>query len=403
MVDVVTSTTRPLRNRRRRRDSAVLAVIVLAAAACGGDSEGESSTTDAATAVTEPPPAVVEPLDEATADTGPGDTEPPSTEPPSPDETPIGTDDVGNTVTQEYCDALTDLRVPGLALARLDPSDTGAFEQTLTTIVERTEPVRALAPGSDTDATVEDLQIALDEFIPIARDAGFGELDIDALPDGGARLLELNGAIESAFEGFEATLIDDCGVTAGELDDLGFDFARSVAVLPVVDPDAPPAADRQPDTDSPAGGTIAVTDDTGTISVTVPAGWSDVDGTPGPNESRLVVSPDNETFLNGFGLPGMFIEAVPTPDVDGADVFPTALDSIVANYESGGCGDTVREPYADAVYTGTEAILQCVPGFDTRVIAGTNPVGDTIFVVAMVIADDDTETRQLIVDTFIVD
>jgi len=98
----------------------------------------------------------------------------------------------------------------------------------------------------------------------------------------------------------------------------------------------------------------------------------------------------------------MFIEAADTPTGTGSDTYPVVLDTIVENYSANGCELQTEEPYSDPAYTGTEVVLSCVPGFDIRVISGTNSSGTRIFTIAMVLETGDSTTRGLIADSFFV-
>lgn len=93
---------------------------------------------------------------------------------------------------------------------------------------------------------------------------------------------------------------------------------------------------------------VEVTDDSGSVRVEVPVEWSDVDGRPlqdfGPS---LYASPNLESFNNTFDTPGVIIEA--TSNRTAADI-ETSLDEIDF---SGSCTYVGREPYTDALYTGS--------------------------------------------------
>ncbi len=93
---------------------------------------------------------------------------------------------------------------------------------------------------------------------------------------------------------------------------------------------------------------VTVTDDSGQISVSVPAEWSDTDGRPneefGPS---IFASPDLESFLGTWETPGIILEA--TNEI-GAGSIPTVLEQIDL---SDSCTDEGTEPYEDPLYTGS--------------------------------------------------
>ncbi len=391
-----------------RRAAALFVGLAIATAACGGgsaedpDSEStqENTTTEEAD---EPADATVETLP---ATTDPVVTEPPVTEPAVTEApiTPIGTDSVGTTITQEYCDAVADVFAPGRAIRFLDGADAVGFEAALRAIDDKTQPVRDFAPSSDVDVQVRDLQEALDEAIPIFAEQGFVEFDPSTLPDGGARFDELGMVISQAGDEFEATLLDECGLSDQQLDGLGLAFAESVATLPLPSTDDSTTTETEPEiTPPPSGASTEIADDSGRITVTVPAEWTDVDGAPGPTEDRVVASTDADAFFASFDVPGMFIEAVDVPEGRTQEEFTrTVVDTISTAYTDVGCVVVSEQPYSDIAYTGIEVLFECAEGFETRLISGTNSGVSRGFAVAMVLDEGDTATRNLIADTFIV-
>ena len=390
-----------------RRASALIVGLAIATSACGGsdgesdaDSAEENSTAEEADA---PADATVETLPAAT---DPVVTEPPTTTPPVTEapSTPIGTDSVGTTITQEYCDAVAAAFAPGRAVRFLDGADAVGFEAALRAIDERTQPVRDVAPSSDVDLQVRDLQEALDEAIPIFAEQGFVEFDPSTLADGGVRFEELGVVIQQAGDEFEGTLLDECGLSEQQLDDLGVAFAESVATLPIVSTDDPTTTEAEPEVEAPVSGEVVeITDDSGRITVSVPAEWTDVNGAPGPTEDRVIASTDADAFFASFDVPGMFIEAVDVPEGPTRDQFTQSIvDTISEAYTDVGCVIVNEQPYSDIAYTGTEVLYDCADGFETRLIGGTNSDASRGFAVAMVLEEGDAATRNLIADTFIV-
>ncbi|MFK8022630.1 MAG: hypothetical protein AB8G26_01595 [Ilumatobacter sp.] len=388
----MTSTPPSTSLAHRRRTASVLVVLALVSAACGGGSDGDSAP---ATEVTQPPPTT----EVAPATTAPVVTDPPATDAPTtapPVETPTGS-------PQAFCDASRDYAIAVGSIDFYDGDDNEGAQRSFTAMQTRVQVAIDAAPDDGAAAPAVEARTLLNEIVPTLEQIAFDPDRFGDLDDGGTRIGALIGDFTASTDRLNFFLTDQCGLVTSDLERDARSFAAANSTLPLQGEGGPTSTEPAPIEPPPTGDSIDISDDTGTISLTVPSEWNDIDGTPGPTENRLVASSNTQTFLNGFSLPGMFIESVDTPTGNGADVYPVALDTIVANYEGGGCSDTVREPYADVAYTGTEATLQCVPGFDTKVIAGTNSSGDTIFVVAMVLADGDSATRQLIVDTFIVD
>ncbi len=91
-----------------------------------------------------------------------------------------------------------------------------------------------------------------------------------------------------------------------------------------------------------------VSDDSGSITASLPVEWSDVDGAP--NESfgpSLYAAPSLDGFLNSFDTPGAIIEATGTR---GAADIDATLDELDLSEQ---CTYVGRSPYSDVLYTGS--------------------------------------------------
>ncbi|MGX5681011.1 S1C family serine protease [Schumannella luteola] len=108
------------------------------------------------------------------------------------------------------------------------------------------------------------------------------------------------------------------------------------------DPDAP--APQTP------GGFVTVTDSSGTVSVTVPAGWSETFGDPisiiGGQYLSITATPDLDGYMSGFEVPGVTVAA--TQDTSGG--IQPALDAY-ADF-SDVCATTEPGDYDDGLYAG---------------------------------------------------
>jgi serine protease Do len=125
---------------------------------------------------------------------------------------------------------------------------------------------------------------------------------------------------------------------------------------------------------------VSVSDDSGSITASVPAEWSDVNGEPnaefGPS---LYAAPNLDSFLGTFDTPGVIIEA--TGERGAADIDATLDELSLADR----CTYLGRSPYADALYTGSlDEYSDC---------GGT---GTSIFVVAVTPEDGTFLARLLI-------
>lgn len=112
------------------------------------------------------------------------------------------------------------------------------------------------------------------------------------------------------------------------------------------------------DTSAPAdaGDLTTVSDDTGAVTVQVPSSWSDVDGTQYSDDQGNAVydvsaSTDLQAFYSGWDVSGVSVsasqQALANQTVDGI------LDREGAAPQTAGCANDGRQPYSDALYTGS--------------------------------------------------
>lgn len=93
---------------------------------------------------------------------------------------------------------------------------------------------------------------------------------------------------------------------------------------------------------------VSVSDDSGSITTSLPVEWADIDGSVneqfGPS---LYAAPSIDSFLNSFDTPGVILEA--TGGRGPADIDST-LDELDLSSQ---CTYTGRSPYSDVLYTGS--------------------------------------------------
>ncbi len=150
-----------------------------------------------------------------------------------------------------------------------------------------------------------------------------------------------------------------------------------------------------------------VTDDSGTITIDVPAEWSDRLGTPwtfdGGDTVGVAVkaAADIDGWLGGWTTPGVFFGA--SSSITGSFTVDSLLD-----YE--GFGDTCtyegRESYEDALYTGAYDVYSGCGGEDmlfVQVVAEPTS-GSFLMLLQVVVVDDrDLEALDTILATFVAD
>jgi serine protease Do len=125
---------------------------------------------------------------------------------------------------------------------------------------------------------------------------------------------------------------------------------------------------------------VSVSDDSGSITVSVPAEWSDINGAPNETFGASIFASSNiDSFLNTFDTPGVIIEATALRTSSELEFTLDELDF------SSQCTYGGRSPYSDALYTGQLDLY-------TNCAGGTT----SIFVVAVVPADDSFLARLLI-------
>lgn len=106
---------------------------------------------------------------------------------------------------------------------------------------------------------------------------------------------------------------------------------------------------------------VDITDAEGLISVTVPAEWTDIDGSSWGYQGNLIgpavsASPDLDAFFDAWGTPGLFIAASDEITDIGVEGF---LDESSFDDE---CVHEGRHPYDDGLYIGLfDAYIQCGP------------------------------------------
>ena len=118
---------------------------------------------------------------------------------------------------------------------------------------------------------------------------------------------------------------------------------------------------------------VVLVDDTGTLSVTVPASWTDVDTAPGSNDDGTVMpwisaAPDYDAYRTTFDVPGVVFVAVG---------HTTELDRWIGDLgQPDGCATERVEPYDDGAFAGLRATFgHCGPAAaSTFVVVAANQI-----------------------------
>ncbi len=146
-----------------------------------------------------------------------------------------------------------------------------------------------------------------------------------------------------------------------------------------------------------------VTDDTGRITVEIPAEWTDVDGAPIDFEDTTIsdirASTDLAAFAAGWDVPGV---AVTAGAVDRS--VEEVLDGEAGGFTSS-CTPLPRQPYADPLYTGSFDTYSNCGGTETAYVIvaarahdGTGPL---IEVQVQLLGERDVEALDRILQSFV--
>jgi hypothetical protein len=129
-------------------------------------------------------------------------------------------------------------------------------------------------------------------------------------------------------------------------------------------------------------GYVQLIDDTGTITVTVPDAWTDVDTVPTADATGVVpyisASPDFASFLDSFAVPGVVYSALPYTD---------DLQSLIDDFGlPSGCAKLSIEPYDDGVFVGLAQLgTSCgTAGTASWVMVAANPADQAFTAVVQV-------------------
>ncbi len=173
-------------------------------------------------------------------------------------------------------------------------------------------------------------------------------------------------------------------VPAGATSVLADEPAQPVAV-PTTLPPLPSGTAAPPPPVSPTGAatTMPVVDDMRTLTIEVPAAWSDVSTVPGTgtdNSSypQIIASPNVASFQSSFDTSGVLYIAQPF-NTDTAAGLKAGFDF------TGQCTDGGTQPYADAYFTGTMQNWTACGGGQAKVVTVfANPMDQRFSVLLLV-------------------
>ena len=106
---------------------------------------------------------------------------------------------------------------------------------------------------------------------------------------------------------------------------------------------------------------VSVSDVSGTVSVEVPAAWSDVDGSPGLFGPDVIASTDVQAWIQTYEPSGLEFQATGIETNQSTDEI---LDA-VSTGQASQCTSLGRQPYSDPLYTGVSEVFEDCGGTET--------------------------------------
>ena len=154
------------------------------------------------------------------------------------------------------------------------------------------------------------------------------------------------------------------------------------------------------DTDT-YGEYVSVTDDSGFLTVDVPAAWTDVDGRAGTFGPDVTASTDVQAFFQTYDVSGLEFQAT---DIQ-TNQTPEEVLTAVSTGQAAQCTSLGRQDYSDPLYTGRSEVFQDCAGTTTDFVWLAFEPADLSFhgVVGVQITNAaDIEALERALDTFVV-
>lgn len=145
---------------------------------------------------------------------------------------------------------------------------------------------------------------------------------------------------------------------------------------------------------------MEIEDETGTITVQVPASWQEVNGASlEGGVPDLVAAPDLAAFNDTWTASGVNVRAV-----EGSQDANALLDGLAGNV-AGACTDSGREDYDDGLYTGRIQYYGQCEGTDAVAVGIAAQPADasfTVLVIVQIETSADVDALDKIIETFTV-
>lgn len=149
---------------------------------------------------------------------------------------------------------------------------------------------------------------------------------------------------------------------------------------------------------------VSISDDSGIISVDVPAEWADIDGAPitlddGTELQNVSAAPDLAAFFESWSSPGLSLTVT-----DAALTADELLDQLISG-AAGACQDDGRDDYDDGLYQGRIHYYSACEGSEAATVGiAAGPADGTFmaFVIVQLATANDIAVLDQIVQTFTV-
>jgi hypothetical protein len=146
---------------------------------------------------------------------------------------------------------------------------------------------------------------------------------------------------------------------------------------------------------------VSVSDDSGFLTVEVPAAWSDVDGTAGLFGPDVTASTNVQDFFQTYNVSGVEFQATDLA----IDETPDEVLDAVSQGQVNDCTVQPRQDYADPLYTGRSQVFEDCAGTAADFVWVAMEPADRSFhgvVGIQIINEADLEALEHILQTFIV-
>jgi serine protease Do len=147
---------------------------------------------------------------------------------------------------------------------------------------------------------------------------------------------------------------------------------------------------------------VSVTDDSGLLTLEVPAEWSDVDGSAWESDGQpiglsVTAAPSLNDYYNSWTTPGVTFNAT--------DQLDLTVDELLDAFDfSSDCTPGTRTEYSDSVYTGKYDVWSNCGGTDTLLVVLVAEPADQSYlalITVQVVTDADLDALDTIFNTFI--